>query len=461
MRIASLVTIALSLGLPAPLLAQGGYATEGATLDTWAQNTWLLAADREASGGRLSERGVLARFHIRIDRMYLLDRIALPFDPWEDREWGLRENGVRFWTGSITIREMIEGSHVKAGAPLGGRWSARVDLYQEQTPALDRHLLQLGFHKETRRGVFGFLQGTLQRSKVNADVEVGAGWRRGRTEVSVSLTAMDAFSDVVYQVLSKGQGYADTAWDYTAHPFGLRTHFDVPLASGVRFEANTGHVTPTSLRVYPDLFPDSGYFQHENFDMASGLLETKVSKGVRLGAFGTWVRSSIVRVPRFSDTPAQDFRLIEGTSQAGLMVLAQPSRKLVFKTWATRTWRTESRTYRPVPFAPPVLPNVDYEDHNWSGQIGASYGPGAAGSSPGLRLDAAFEFLRLDVGRGDGQVPLQWLTNTNHTSRMRLNFAWRFKGGSNLLMGYRFHFLDSWTTGRIFDGIQARFALYW
>jgi hypothetical protein len=71
------------------------------------------------------------------------------------------------------------------------------------------------------------------------------------------------------------------------------------------------------------------------------------------------------------------------------------------------------------------------------------------------------EFLRLDVGRGDGEVPVQWLSNANHASRMRLNFGWRFGGGSNLLLGYRFHFLDSWTTGRIFDGIQARFALYW
>jgi hypothetical protein len=99
---------------------------------------------------------------------------------------------------------------------------------------------------------------------------------------------------------------------------------------------------------------------------------------------------------------------------------------------------------------------VDYADHGWVGQIGVTYGAARGGGA-----EAAFEFLKTGVLRGEKEVPAQANVLNTYASRLRLNLRWQFSQASSLMFGYRFHILDRWTVGRIFDGIQARVILHW
>ena len=73
----SIIVLLLGVWLFPPALSAQTDTLEHATLQQWAEQSWLLLLDRHGSvGGRLSERGVLQRFDDYIDDKYFFDRLT-------------------------------------------------------------------------------------------------------------------------------------------------------------------------------------------------------------------------------------------------------------------------------------------------------------------------------------------------------------------------------------------------
>ncbi|MFQ6047597.1 MAG: hypothetical protein ACE5PT_14760, partial [Gemmatimonadales bacterium] len=408
-----MVTLA---GVPGAARAQVDTSGLHATLGGWAESTWLLLLDRGAAdGGRLNDRGMLQRFHPDIDKEYELDLISSRFGLSEEYVWHRADNGARYWGGSINHKDLVAGGNFKARVPLGRGWATHVRLDRDELPAIDRSLVRIGFRKDWLRGPFLFFEGTLLKIKPEMDLTVGGGVRGEEGEVWLSATMLEAFSDIIYQGLVVWHGFADTALDYEEQPFALRGSAEWRPARGVRVELNAAVLTPTRVRAYRQVAPDTGFRQDERFGFASGLFEWAPLPRLRVGGFATWVRAVTDRTPLPQSGPADDFRLVERTTRAGAFLLLSPGTRWRGEAWLARSTRPETRDYRQG--APP---DVDYEDRAWSGAALVGYEPPG-----GFRTHLAFEWDLRDVSKGEGQVPSMERTLGEHNTRVRLDLGWQ------------------------------------
>lgn len=447
--------LALLLALPAvaaPARAQGDTLGLHTTLWGWADDALLSILDRDAArGGRLSDRGILQRFWPDIDPDYQINLMRMRFDLVDDYEWYRHTSGARYWSGSINTRDEAIGAEFKARAPLGGRWAADVDFEHQNLLELTRSLVQLAVRRTARSGAYAFLAGAFAFHKPSSDVGLGAGWQRGNARVEIALTALDAFSNLIYRDLKVQNTPADTALDYVRQPYLLRGNVDLPLGRAWRVEGHAGVMRPARLRAYAQAAPDSGFVQDERYGFAGGLVEWLPSTRVTGGGFATVIRAVTDRAPLPNGGAVNDYHLTERTVQLGASLLVRPAPRWLLEGWLARVWRPERRVYPGG-----AAPDVNYEDVAWSGQAVVFYRP-----SRGFSGSLALDLDRRDVLRGNGEVPSLEGSQARHNNEIRCDFGWRFPNRSLFDLGLAFD-LDPgiWPRGW-FGGAHGRFVLYW
>ena len=437
--------------VPEILGAQADTATLHATLKGWEEATWLQLLDRGgAVGGRLSRNGMLQRFQPLIDDEYYIDLISGPFGLTEEHVWYRQPNGARYWGASVNHLELATAFEIKAHIPLSGAWTATVQFNKAHTYEVRRDLVRLEFDHAWKSGAFAGLHGTLEAIKPDMDLEARAGYRSpGGREVGAALGVLDAFSDVIYQVLVVWEAYADTALDYQRQPFTVRAWGEWPLGNRLRLEAHGGLMTPTTVRAYRQAAPDSGFRQHERYGFAAGMLEWSPLARLRAGGFVTYVRAQTDRTPLPLSPAEDDYVLTESTARFGGFALAQLAERWRFEGWLARTARPERRDMRQLDSL-----DVDFEDRMLTGEARLTYG-----ARRGFRGDASFEFVNRDVVRGAGQVVTPELKNH---SRLRLEVGWSFGERAAFRAGYRIDVDGDPGTGKgHFDGAEGRFVVTW
>lgn len=419
----------------------------GVTLATWEERVRLTIFDRGgAFDGRLSRRGILQRFHEDMDGEYDLDVLSSRFSLAEDRAWHRRRQGARFWAGSISHRRLIQRGQVKAAVDLDEAWTVGVRFDHARTLTARRNLVRLGAARELADGRGEvFLNTTLRAEKSEADLEAGYTWSPAAGEVTVAVGALDLFSDVVYQGLGVDPALADSALDYRAHPFTVRTAVDLRLGEGVRAEAYGLVMTPGRLEVESQGVSGSGFVQDEGYAYAGGLLEWRPDARTAVGGLATWVRARTERRSLEPGDPGDRLDLTEETWRAGLFAVRRFGERVSAEARLVRVRREEERVRAPA--APD--PSLSYADRAWEGRADAVY-RADNGVLAGLGLDVT-------LGAGSGRTdprPLEPLAR--HDWRLRADLGYRVGGRALFVVGAN-HDLD----GGGFDGAHGRFALYW
>lgn len=447
------VTAALVALPPRTATAQTDSASLHATVLGWSHRTWLFVLDRGAvDGGRLNDLGWLQRFHPDIDDEHAIDEISVHPALTDEYDWRSREHGVRYWGGSINHRYLIDGLDLRTRVSLGSGWRVGFGLDLENQPSLRRVLPRFTFEKQWAPGMFVFGEGTLVADKPEMDVTVGGGWRDREGVAVVSLTALDAFSQAIYQGLDVDRAFAPTALDYERRPYALRATVSRRVGPVVRVEADVGAALPSTLRAYDRVVSDSGFRQDERFGMAAGLIEWTAFRSVRAGIMATWVRTVMDRTPLARSRVEDDFRLVERTTQLGGFVLVQPWRRWRVESWLVREHRPQTRIHRNGAAA-----DVDYEDRAWRGRFQVRYL-----AAIGFKAESALELDLRDVLRGDGQVPSTEGSVGRRNTRLRLEVGWRFGSRFWVEGGYRLDLDGDPGTGHgRFDGAHGRASLFW
>lgn len=446
--------LGVSLGV-GPAVAQELHLPR-ASLAPWVEHTWLRLLDRHgAAGGRLSELGILQRFHRTTDNEYQLDLVTGRFRLSEDYEWARRENGARYWGASINKRDVVAAGEFKAAVPLGAGWGIGLRFDKEDSPEARRALARVAVTRRWSGGGFAAIESTLDPDKSGTDFELMGGWRgegAAAPRVSLAVTLLDVLNDAIYQGLGVCPCYADSALDHERQPVALRIAADAPLGSWVRLEVHGGVVRPGRVRAYVQLAPDSGFRQDEAFGYASGLAEVTLHRRVRGGVFGTYVRAAIDREPIVAATDGDRFALTEREGRLAGYAFARLRPGWGLEAWLGRHWRAERRDSET-----PALPNVDYADRAWVGQFLVARDP-----PTGFQATLAVELDHRGVLRGDGELPGVQFTMAGDNTRLSLGLGWRFRQAA-LQAGAAFD-LDGDTVGRAnrrFDGARGRVVVVW
>ena len=425
-----------------------------ATLQEWAEHSWIKILDREgAQGGRLGSEGILQRFHEDIDGEYQLDKIASRFGLAEEFEWYSRPNGFRWWAGSTTARELAIRGELRTAVQVGGNWAMGVRVDLEENTEASRGLVRVSFRRTWNSGVYGFAEGTLDAVKPGSDFEFGAGWQSPRNpnhKATISLAILDWWNDFIYLNLNAAhQGQVDSTLEYVKQPLALRGSVALPVGRSVRFEGYGAVMRPTTILAYAELDPQAGFRQTEQVGYLGGLVEWAVVPTVRVGAFGTYIEASSERYKLSSDVAVDEYKLNERTTQLGGLVMVRLPASLSIEGWVVRGWRPEKRDYLDSSQS-----DVDYEDRAWSAQLVVGHFP-----DKGFRGDVGIVFDRRDVVRGAGQIPSSGGFNQNNY-RARFDIGWRFAERAFFLVGWGID-LDGDGVGRYSGGGRGRFAMYW
>jgi hypothetical protein len=445
--------LALAALAPGTAGAQTDSASLHATVLGWSDRAWLSLLDRGAvDGGRLNDLGWLQRFHPAIDDEHAVDEISLHPALTDDYAWRSRENGVRYWGGSINHRYLIDVLNVKTRVGLGSGWRIGFTFDMENEPSRARALPRFVVEKQWSPGVFVFGEGTLLADKPEMDITVGGGWRDRDGAAVVALSLLDVFSQAIYQGLHVDRTFAPTALDYERRPYAVRATAHRRIGRVVRVEADVGAALPSTLRAYDQVVPDSGFRQDERFGMAAGLVEWTALRSVRAGVIATWVRTVMDRTPLARSGPEDDFRLVERTTQLGGFLLLDPWRRWRVESWLLREHRPQTKIFRNGAVA-----DVDYEDRAWRGRLQVRYL-----TRIGFKAESALEMDLRDVLRGDGQVPSTEGSVGRRNTRLRLEVGWRFGSRFWVEGGYRIDLDGDVGTGHgSFDGAHGRASLFW
>lgn len=417
------------------------------TLQGWEEQVRLAIFDRGGSfHGRTSERGILQRFNEDMDSEYDLDVLSSVFSLSEQYQWYRRKNGARYWAGSIDELRLIQHGDFKASVPLGASWAADVWFTYQETLTAQRALLWLGFRRKlSDDDAHVFLRGTLQAVKPDADLELGVVLTPGGGTLTVAIAALDLFSDFNYQVLEVNPSIADSALDYTSHPFTLRAALDMPIGGHFRTEAYALFLTPTRLAVESQTRPGEGFVQDERYAYAGGLVEWEPSTRTALGLIATWVRASLGREPLSNGQPEDDFELTEETWRVGFYAIHNFPNRFALEAWLGRVWRMEDRLRPDTAMAP----DTNYEDRTWAGRNSFIY------QTPrGFRAELGLDFTARETS---GSTPVPTLSPLGRNNfRLRADFGWHFGQRAFFLLGANLD-LD----GGSFDGAHGRFMLNW
>ena len=153
-----------------------------ASLRGWADDIWLRILNRTgATEGRLSEFGILQRFHTITDANYAIDLISNRFSLSENYAWYHRDGGLRWAAGSVTTRDLAQWLEFKVAVPFARAWSFNVRYNAESSLEVERNVLRAAIDHRWTSGWFAYGGGTLVTNKADIDLVVGGGWRSNGT----------------------------------------------------------------------------------------------------------------------------------------------------------------------------------------------------------------------------------------------------------------------------------------
>jgi hypothetical protein len=460
-RCTVLVVLFLALraaAFPTSTTAQVDSASLHATLSLWDESNWLQFLNRDAAdGGRLSSLGILQRFHEDIDFEYQIDRLAAGFSMTEDYAWyRLERNGVRWSGASITKRDLLSGAQFKTAVPIGKSWNFRLQFDREVSPTTNRNRLRFEFDKSWGSGVFAYGGGSLDPVKPDSDLELGIGWRSAATgnprhEARLTLAVVDWSSNLIYLGLNAAkQPQVDSTLAYDRQPLALHGSVSSAITRTVRLEVFGMAATPSTIDQYEGLNRDQGIRQEEEFGFVGGLVEWSARPNLRIGGFATYVRAQTERSALSEGLGVDEYRLIEETTNVGAFALYGIGRQWHMEAFIARNRRPEEREYRNG-----TLPDVDYLDQAWTGQVVAR-----RTTARGLVADLGILWDVRDVVRGDGQVPsagtLGW-----HSYRLNAMAGWRFNSHVMFLLGAGLDLDGDRSGSSWFDGVRARLTVLW
>jgi hypothetical protein len=425
-----------------------------ATLRGWADGIWLRVLNRSGStGGRLSDLGILQRFHPITDFHYKIDLISNKFTLSEDYVWWRKDRGFRWATGSVTTRDLAQWMEFKIRVPVTGGWNVNLHYNFTSTVEAQRNVLRVAFGHEWKSGWFTYLGSTLIQNKADIDMMVGGGWRsRGArpAEFSVVLAALDPFNDHLFVGLGVNPGVADTAVSYQQQGYAAQATVEIPIGSRVRFEAHGAITNPATFSAFVQGTPDSGFTQTDRARYAAGLLEWSAARWVSVGAMGNYVFAEIDRRALSGGIPSDNFTRQETEASLGGFGLLRLGRAWEIQTWLAHNWRPETKRVFPEDSLA-----VDYEDRAWGGMALLVYGkPTGFTAMAGLVADFR------EVLRGDGQLPTLGSLDRDN-ARFRLDLGWRLEDRGYLYIGAAFD-LDNPSSlfdRGVPDGYRARLVI--
>lgn len=448
-----MIVVLLAVWLHPPALSAQTDTLAHATLQHWAEQSWLKLLDRHGSvGGRLSERGILQRFDEDIDDKYFFDRLTGGFTLREDYTWYRNESGARWLGGSINRRDLLSEGEFKTTVPLGQAWDIGVRFHKEDTPTANRNALRIGVRDKFSRQWAAFASIHLDANKPGTDVELGVKWGAlDRANALLSVTVMDAFSNVAYVTLDAvSQDQIDSTLVYDKQPIAFRTALELPLGRRFRAEGYGAFVTPSTLRAFEDRDESNGFRQSERIAYAGGLVEWKPTATFFLGALAATIRAESERDKLSTDVPIDEYDLTEQTTKLGGFASWQIARRWMLDAWLLRAWRTEERRYRDA-----SLQDVDYQVRHLTWFTTLTYR-----ALSGFTADVGLGWDKADEPRGEKQVPATGNLTTEHY-RVRYDLGWTFKNTFQFLVGGSIDIDAERNEGVSFGGGRGRFTLYW
>ncbi len=314
--------LALLTLLPSLAHTQTDSTTLHGTNAEWADRTWLRLLDRGAAAdGRLTDKGILLRFHENIDEEYWLDFISTGPSITENYEWWQNQNGARYSGGSVNHLRTLGAGDFKAGVSLGRGWLIRALFTLEDYEELTRALTRFNVEKSWSGGLYAFGETTLLSQKPEIDVTLGVGYRKSKLDAALSLTALDFFNDMIFEGLVVDSSFSDTAVAYATFPWALRGKLHWDPVSQLRFEGDAAYVISSRFSAFRQASPDSGFVQSEDFAFVGLLGEYSFSPRLRAGAFLHYAFAETDRAPLSNGDPTMDYVLTEKTTRAGGYVL--------------------------------------------------------------------------------------------------------------------------------------------
>jgi hypothetical protein len=395
---------------------------------------------------------VLQRFQEGIDDKYFFDQLTAAFGLREDYAWYRRENGVRWLGGSINRRDLLSEGEFKTTVGLSQAWDIGVRFHKEDTPTASRNALRIGVRDKLSSQWTGFASIHLDPVKPGTDVEVGVKWGQSdRANATLSVTVMDAFSNVVYITLdAASQGQIDSTLAYESQPIAFRTSVGWPLGRHLRVEGYGAFVTPSTLKAYEDHDESNGFRQNERIAYAGGLVEWKPIPTFFLGVLAATIRAESERERLSTDVPVDEYELTEQTTQLGGFASWRIAQRWLFDAWLLRAWRTEERQFRDA-----SLQDIDYQVRNWTWFTKLTYQ-----ALSGFTSDVGFGWDKADEPRGEKQVPAAGNLTTEHY-RIRYDVGWRFSDIFQFLVGGSIDIDAERNEGMSFGGGRGKFTLYW
>ncbi|UCG88329.1 MAG: hypothetical protein JSW71_07240 [Gemmatimonadota bacterium] len=442
----------LSLTCAPALSAQSDSLTH-ATLQHWAEQSWLLLLDRHGSvGGRLSEDGVLQRFQDSQDDKYFLDRFSATFLPRENYDWYARDNGVRWFGGSINRRNLVTEGEFKTSVPLSQAWAIGVRFNKEDNPSAQRNAMRIGLKAQFPKLIGGFANLHLDPNKPGTDIEIGGtlGERTGANAV-FSVSVLDAVNNVVYVTLdAASQAQIESTLVYDEQPIAFRTQVMVPFGRSLRVEAYGLYVTPSALRTFAETSETDGFIRRERIAYAGGLVEWKPFPTLFAGFYANTIWAESEQEKLAPTVPVDEYVLTEQTTQVGAFATWRITRRWLLDTYGVRTWRPERRQW-----GDPGLQPVDYLLRSWHVAGIVTYR-----SLSGFVTDAGLAWNDAEEPYGGDQVPATGSLTTRDW-RVRYDIGWKFGDTFSFLIGGSIDYDGETDDGWSFGGGRGKFSLYW
>jgi len=421
-----------------------------ATLRGWEDSARINIFDRNGSYfGRLSDHGMLQRFNVLEDEEYALDIVSFGFSLLEDHEWYTNRRGARWGGGSINYVNLVQAAEIAGSVALSETWDFDILINQESTMQAQRTLTRVIFSKSMADGnMTGFLTGWLQPHKEEMDLELGLTFTPGRSRVTVAVAAIDAFSDVIYQVLGVGPKHAPQSLNFEKHPLTARLAADIPLSRQFRSELYGLVMSPTEIVVTEQADTLGSFRQQEQYGYVGALLEWTPSPDVAVGMFTTVVKAGMDRRSLDQSPPVDTFDLAETTARFGLYGMKRLFRKILVDAYLVRIKRLENRIYP----GSETTPEIDYRDHTWIGRGSVTYR-----ALNGFRGELGIDFDSRDVIR---DAELAGRHHSYFHSRIRFDLGWYIGDRAMFVFGANSD-LDRDTATGWFDGGHARFQVFW
>jgi hypothetical protein len=424
-----------------------------ATLQHWAERSWLLLLDRHGSvGGRLSQAGVLQRFQESQDDKYFLDRFSAAFLLREDYDWYARDNGVRWFGGSINRRNLVSEGEFKVNVPLSQAWAIGARFNKEDTPSAQRNAMRIGVKAQFPKSIGGFANLHLDPNKPGTDIEIGGtlGQRTGANAM-VSVTVMDAVNNVVYVTLdAASQAQIDSTLVYDKQPIAFRTQVMIPLGRSLRVEAYGLYVTPSALRTFAETSETDGFIRRERIAYAGGLVEFKPFATLLTGFYANTIWAESEQEKLAPTVLVDEYALTEQTTQVGGFATWRVTRRWMLDMYGVRTWRPERREW-----GDPGLQSVDYQLRTWHIAGIVTYR-----ALSGFMTDAGIAWNDADEPNGGDQVPATGSLTTRNW-RVRYDIGWGFGDTFSFLIGGSVDYDGETNDGWSFGGGRGKFSLYW